>query len=108
MTTQKLVDLHPEFLSQGGEGCTDVLSGAPIPKTEGVGVALDCPCGNADEDHRLFVPFANPIGPGPLVARHGWQRTGDQFEILTLTPSIQRMDDCRWHGFITNGEVITV
>jgi hypothetical protein len=26
----------------------------------------------------------------------------------SLTPSIQKLDGCRWHGFLTNGEWITV
>lgn len=37
------------------------------------------------------------------------KRVGDTFDILTLTPSILRIKpSCGWHGFITNGEVITV
>jgi hypothetical protein len=54
------------------------------------------------------VPFANPIDGGPQLERHGWQRTGDTFETLTLTPSILRArarGGCGWHGFITNGAV---
>jgi uncharacterized protein DUF6527 len=105
----KLVELNPKFLaSYGVEG----------QRTEGMGVDFDCPCGNHSKDHRLYVPFENRIGPGPLASTtdaKGWKRTGETFEKLTLTPSIQRTegvaDDgigCRWHGFITNGEVITV
>jgi hypothetical protein len=107
----KLTELKPVFLSTGGPGITRSDTGEPVPKTEGVGVAFDCPCGNNDEQHRCYVPFANPIGPGPhtpSAAERGWQRTGETFETLTLTPSIQRIGDCRWHGFITNGEVRTV
>jgi Family of unknown function (DUF6527) len=90
----KLADLNPQFLDEHG--------GA-----KGAGIAFDCPCGNHDEEHRCYVPFAialdgSPVGHG----ERGWKRTGDTFETLTLTPSIQRLD-CRWHGFITNGEVRT-
>jgi len=127
----RLVDLHPRFLGAGGEGvrqpseraclvchgvgCDDCHSTGkeyePAPAREGVGVLLDCPCGNADEDHQLFVPFANPLDGGPPVQtgkNNGWQRTGETFETLTLTPSIQRVGGCGWHGFITNGEISTV
>lgn len=100
----RLSDLNPVFLSTGGAGVT-TATGDPIPVTEGVGVVFDCPCGNRDEEHRCYIPFADPIGPGPHVNVKGWQRVGDTFETLTLTPSIQRMDGCRWHGFITAGEV---
>lgn len=106
----RLIDLHPQFLSSGGPGVTDALTGEPIEQTLGVGVAFDCPCGNFEEDHRCYVPFLNPMGPGPAVrgAERGWQRTGESFEELTLTPSILRIGDCGWHGVITHGEVITV
>lgn len=105
----RLVDLHPQFLSSGGEGITRSDTGEPIPKTEGVGIMFDCPCGNFEEEHRCYVPFSNPIGPGPGrdESGRGWQRTGDTFETLTLTPSIYRINGCGWHGFITNGVVHT-
>lgn len=131
----KLIDLHPQFMGSGGEGvyqqtgkrcpqcpadavnpnCSACegrgLEYALAPRREGVGVLLDCPCGRRDEDHQLYVPFANPVdGGAPLETgkNHGWQRTGDTFETLTLTPSILRTPPygCGWHGFITNGEVI--
>lgn len=100
----KLSDLKPVFLQTGGSGVWDA-DGNPIPVTLGVGVVFDCPCGNHDEDHRCYVPFKNPIGPGPYVNEKGWQRTGDTFETLTLTPSVLRIGGCGWHGFITDGEV---
>jgi Family of unknown function (DUF6527) len=103
----KLADLNPQLLCTGGSGVRD-SEGNAIPVTHGVGITFDCPCGNHDEAHRCYVPFANPIGPGPHVNAKGWQRTGDTFETLTLSPSIQRIGDCRWHGFIRNGEVTTV
>jgi hypothetical protein len=104
----QLIDLHPEFLSAGGEGISD-RDGNPVPERPGVGVLFDCPCGNHDESHQLFVPFKNPIGDGvPYDGERGWQRTGETFETLTLTPSILRIGGCGWHGFITNGEIVTV
>lgn len=92
----KLAELHPQF-PNSSDG------------KRGVGVAFDCPCGKHDEAHRCYVPFDVALdGTRVRPPERGWQRTGETFEALTLTPSIQRMDDCRWHGFITNGEVITV
>lgn len=71
----------------------------------GVGVACDCPCGC---DVALYVGFANPLDGNPQPSHSlGWQRTGDTFDTLTLTPSIRRLDRCKWHGFIANGEVRT-
>lgn len=34
---------------------------------------------------------------------HHWQRQGDTFATLTLTPSIRA--SCGYHGFVTNGVV---
>ena len=104
----RLLDLKPRFLSSGGEGITDSLTGAPIPKTEGVGVDFDCPCGDHSEEHRCYVPFSNPIGPGPLVAQHGWHRQGSTFDDLTLSPSIFRSGygSCGRHGYVAGGEIL--
>ncbi len=100
----KLVDLDPSFIGSGGEGVTQA-DGSPSPARSGVGLSLSCPCGCS---RPLYVPFANPLDGGPpLEARNGWQRTGENFDHLTLTPSIQRLDGCQWHGFITAGEVRT-
>jgi uncharacterized protein DUF6527 len=106
----KLTDLHPQFLGAGGEGVF-TADGSPAPRREGVGLLCDCPCGKCTEEwDRLFVAFANPLDGGPPIHKVTWQRTGDTFETLTLTPSILRSQSrggCNWHGFITNGEVIT-
>lgn len=34
-----------------------------------------------------------------------WKRTGETFDTLTLTPSINAEAAGHWHGFITNGDV---
>jgi hypothetical protein len=130
---KRLADLNPRFLGSGGEGvyrrtdrlckvcngenageCDACYGGGfeyePAPERVGVGVMLTCPCGTCDEHHDLYVPFANPLDGGPALEHgknNGWQRTGDTFETLTLTPSILRTrpHGCGWHGFITNGVV---
>jgi hypothetical protein len=76
-----------------------------VPRREGVGVAFDCPLG---KECRHYAPFENPLDGGPaLEPGKGWQRTGDTFETLSLTPSYQVIGACGWHGFITGGEVLT-
>lgn len=39
-----------------------------------------------------------------LAGRVLWTRSGESFETLTLSPSIDCSPD-HWHGFITNGNV---
>lgn len=99
---KRLVDLNPKFFGNGGEGVTN-LAGEPVPRREGCALVCDCPCGC---DQRLVVPFKNPIDGGPVIEPKGWDRTGDTFETLTLSPSIQRVGGCAWHGFIRNGEIV--
>lgn len=88
---KQLIDLHPSWYSHGDH--------------EQAGLCCDCPCGC---EYRMAIPFRNPIGDGPLNEK-GWMRTGEDFDSLTLTPSIQRLGPCPslWHGWITNGEIIT-
>lgn len=100
----RLTTLNPKFLGAGGPGISNA-DGSPAPKRHGVGIIMDCPCGDADEGHQLYVPFKNPIDGGTSVEPRGWDRTGDTFDTLTLSPSILRTTGCKWHGWIRNGEV---
>lgn len=34
-----------------------------------------------------------------------WHRAGDDFETLTLTPSIDTSQHGHWHGFVRNGAI---
>lgn len=97
----------------------------PAPERKGVGIGFDCPCptctskrtGDADKDYHLrhYIPFANPIdGGAALESGHPtWQRTGETFEDLRLSPSILSSVEkggCGWHGHIglnVPGEVTT-
>lgn len=110
----KLTDLNPRFLNSGGPGISRKNAAGEWeedPLVEGVGIVLDCPCGKCGDE--LYVPFHvaldGTVMPGD--PRPGWEREGTTFETLTLKPSILRLQSkggCSWHGYITNGEVITV
>jgi hypothetical protein len=102
----KLTDLNPEFVGHGGDEMSD-LQGNPIPRREGVAISFDCPCGGVWCGQRPMI-FLNPPmdGGATLPGTTTWKRTGDTFETMTLAPSIQRMSSCRWHGFITDGEIV--
>lgn len=56
---------------------------------------------------RLVVWFANPVDGGLPTddATTLWQRTGETFETLTLSPSIDASHFGHWHGFIRNGVI---
>jgi hypothetical protein len=111
----KLIDLDPRWVGAGGAGVArkDPATGEqkPVPERHGVGISFKCPCGRSDYDNghtpRVCVEFDKPLDGGSphRTDGHVWQRTGETFETLTLTPSIQRVGGCAWHGWITNGEV---
>jgi hypothetical protein len=102
----RLVDLDPRWVGAGGEGISD-KDGNPVPERHGVGVSFDCPDGCG---FPCYVPFRNPLDGGPQHddSRPSWERTGDTFDTLTLSPSILRTKEkggCGWHGFIRNGAI---
>lgn len=98
----RLIDLHPTWWHMYGDA-------------EGIhrGLNFDCPVHGPSE--KLSTRFSNPIGttePAPGY-KHYWQREGETFETLTLTPSLdytrydngESRDSTCWHGFIKCGEV---
>jgi hypothetical protein len=99
----RLTELNPRWwASEGrhGQGITFRCPHCPPDTVVVLGVAFANPVDGGE-------PATDPLGPNDIIAvRPHWNRTGDTFETLTLTPSI--LFHGHWHGFITNGEVITV
>jgi len=111
----KLIDLKPRWFDVPGVG------------TNRDGVTFFCPCDKcrAGVPVRLGIQFANPIEGHTLPPmtdsdklRHVhdlgtfdvppgtlWQRTGETFETLTLSPSVDASKSGHWHGHVTNGEI---
>lgn len=111
-----MTDLSPRWFDVPGIG------------TNKDGMTFVCPCAKcqvSDQPRRLGIQFANPVGgePLPLMSQkqkrvhlfelrsfdiamnYLWQRTGDDFETMTLTPSIDASNSGHWHGFITGGQI---
>lgn len=98
----KLTELNPEWVYHEGSKA---------------GMTFLCPhC----KEITVIVYFKNPIGDGgPANVKNLWVRVGETFDTLTLTPSINASKppqpietitvhvEKHWHGFITNGEVIS-
>lgn len=98
----KLLDLQPHW----GIDADIVIGGVNRHDEDrhGMGITFLCPhC----REVRLAVFFANPVdGKFPADdATHLWQRSGEAFEDLTLSPSIDASRHGHWHGFIQNGEI---
>jgi hypothetical protein len=37
-----------------------------------------------------------------------WNMTGTSLKDISLTPSILILSGCKWHGYVTNGAIVTV
>lgn len=73
----------------------------------GMGMSFECP---VHRSHRLAIMFSNPIdNRPPQFGAKLWQRQGDTFETISITPSIDASATAEypgcWHGHITNGEI---
>lgn len=86
--------------SEGEEGSffrSDLAAGtARIDFDNGVRAVFSyvCPCG---------CGLANRISIYRGKDGHGWAWNGNA-EKPTFTPSIQQLNKCRWHGYVTDGE----
>jgi len=88
----RLTELNPKFWSEPS-------------KQRGLGLIFRCPC-RPGCTFLIPVAFKNPVGGGePCNDEHLWQREGETFETLTLSPSIDASKMGHWHGWIKNGEV---
>ena len=80
------------------------MDGNPVPYRDNVAILFDCPCGC---DSTVHLTISNPLGGAePFKDEHDkWERTGETFETLSLTPSFHRVGNCGYHGWVTKGEV---
>jgi hypothetical protein len=99
----KLTDLNPRWIGVHGWSSDSVFH---------IGVTFDSPLRSGQRLAALFTP---PIDPAGLTAKHEWgvpfpeqkhwQRSGDTFATLTLSPSLDFSASGEWHGHIINGEI---
>jgi hypothetical protein len=78
--------------AHGTPGAFEIIEHAD---SSSAGVGFICPCGCGREGYLSFTP------PGPQ-----WTWDGNR-EAPTLTPSVQQVGGCRWHGWLRAGEWVT-
>lgn len=100
----RLVDANPSWVGVYPDGDLDAE-----PTRRGVMLAFDCPMHG--DGCRIAVRVRNPIDGGPPVQGEPlWDRSGESFESLTLSPSIRVLrgtDGCQWHGHVSGGALLT-
>ena len=100
----RLTELKPRWAAD-----YDILIGDHVVHDENrVGMALTFECPHC-RTTRLGVFFRNPVDgkahSDDYDNAHLWMRTGDTFETLSLSPSIDASASGHWHGYITGGDV---
>lgn len=96
----RLTELNPKWIAVGHAPAHIIFA-----------VRFDCPHCRVQRLAVMFTPFIDPSGWLPKIGGEWttkelkWNRTGDTFENLTLTPSINTEWVGHWHGFIENGEI---
>jgi hypothetical protein len=93
----RLVDLEPRRYTLSEDGPAAGISFlCPHCHTVRLGVLLHHRGHEAMEDE--YIRAHNPEG------RPIWTADGDDFETLTLSPSVDASHVGHWHGFIRNGQ----
>lgn len=112
----KLLELNPRWFAEEGRHGQGLTFECPhcVGKPNGVRIGaafvptLDGgPVIGLDPQHLWPALWPPPDGPSVTTVPPGihWQRSGDTFENLTLSPSIDASASGHWHGFVSNGEV---
>ena len=97
----RLCDLNPHWYTLDGRrvGITFLC---PHCRETHLGVAFHHDGKQALEDDAYILAHH-----GANDAQHIWDLLGQEdFETLTLTPSIDASKDGHWHGFITAGNIV--
>ena len=109
----RLVDLEGQLYRYAGE-----KTFSPVNTVEEAdSVMFLCPKCYADNNgpvgtHSIRVDFAGKNVPEDVCMHNGegnavwWNASGTNINDLTLTPSIQILKCCGWHGWVTNGETV--
>ena len=97
----RLTDLEPKFfvLYENGDKIGMVFW-CPHCRTEHLGVWFVDPVNQADHPE---IDWPKYMLTHPEHSY--WQRNGDDFSSMTITPSIDASKYGHWHGFITSGEI---
>lgn len=97
----RLSELHPRwFVLEDGGPPVGLTFECPHCRTQMLGVAFHHDGKAAIEDQYILAHH------GANDTQHIWDMAGqDDFETLTLSPSVDCSASGHWHGFIQDGEI---
>jgi hypothetical protein len=76
----------------------DGRPGAYLFMDDGNTLVVSCPCGGGE-----IIGLPIRLAADPEKKRPCWVWNGN-VDAPTITPSVRRLDACKWHGFLTSGE----
>lgn len=100
----RLTDLSPRWVGYGDNDKAALIFKCPHCQD----IWLTCTFQPIKMSHQLKI--FQPEGTAshgqvvPSKQNFAWGRRGDDFETLSVTPSVDASASGHWHGFITNGE----
>lgn len=98
----KLIDLEPLWLSPDVFMFKSPIEGGDWITCKRIPMSLSDQWELADEKAPKDIPRNRIV---PCKADISWKFQGNDFNTLTVTPSIDGSKSGNWHGFITNGEI---
>lgn len=95
----KLIDLEPRWFTLTKDGPRVGLTfQCPHCRKERLGIVFHHQGHEAIEDVYIKANAQNKD-------RFIWTESGDEFDSVTMMPSIDASASGHWHGYITNGEI---
>lgn len=115
----RLVDLDPKWWAAQGRIGQGMVFLCPHCRQGYLCVAFANPLDGGQpwnigtEEHRpisalwdiLYDGGVIPVGTWIVPPGYSWQRVGETFDSLSLSPSVDASKAGCWHGFLTNGEI---
>ena len=102
----RLIDLSPRWFDVPGRG--GAIDGVSFlcPHCQKVRLAVQFTPMGVDATLAAAAPAGFPGHEPVLIPLVGlvWTRTGETFDVLTLSPSVDASASGHWHGFVQQGQ----
>lgn len=106
----RLLELEPEWMQWSKDPTGQVHLPKVATLADAHGILFVCPkCivtnGGRIGTHSAICWFRGRVPDEATPGPGRWNVSGTDFNDLTLSPSIQLIGGCSWHGFIRNGGI---
>lgn len=103
----KLIDLEPRWFNSSDGELHGFTMLCPHCKETRLGVNTTVDGAKHMHDYQLLELDDPELHVAPKQGRC-WNMSGSSFDDITISPSVDASASGHWHGFIRNGQIITV